>query len=171
MLVVSKHTHCCVCLSDTSGHTSQKTSCTGIDTSRKSSTFHLSSCEQEHGSLSRSLNPSLQRLLVLAETYGDQTHPWDETLVEPCNTSTSPDAVQRLEHCLRAIRSHLRFNHLQGLAKSCDLRTNIRWRHGKKVCVTRLLLEKKVRVGPEIKKIDLRTALDGCDMQVSCQCH
>ena len=55
------------------------------------------------------------------ETEQQNTYPWNEALVEPCNTTATPNGLHSLEHGLRPVGCHLRLEHLKGLTKSRNL--------------------------------------------------
>ena len=55
------------------------------------------------------------------KTEQQNTYPWNEALVEPCNTTATPNGLHSLEHGLRPVGCHLRLEHLKGLTKSRNL--------------------------------------------------
>ena len=48
------------------------------------------------------------------------TYPRDKALIEPCNTSSSPNGLDGLEHRLRPVGGHLRLEHLEWLTQRRD---------------------------------------------------
>ena len=59
-----------------------------------------------------SLHPKQWRMLA---------DPWNQTLVESRNTTSSPDVPECLTHWLRTVRSHLSLENLEGLSDGSDL--------------------------------------------------
>jgi hypothetical protein len=60
---------------------------------------------------------------VEEESHGERraiTYPRDESLVETCNTSSSPNGLDGLDHRLRPVRGHLRLEHLERLTQRRD---------------------------------------------------
>ena len=58
------------------------------------------------------------------------TYPWDEPLVETCDTTSTPNGLDGLKHRLRPVSGHLRLEHLERLTQRRDfLQTRIR-QHG-----------------------------------------
>ena len=48
------------------------------------------------------------------------TYPRDESLVETCDTSSTPNCLDGLEHSLRPVGSHLCLEHLKRLTQRRD---------------------------------------------------
>ena len=65
-----------------------------------------------------------------AQSHGSKrviTYPRNESLVETCDTSSTPNGLDGLEHRLRPIGGHLRLEHLKRLTQCRDfLRNRIR---------------------------------------------
>ncbi len=51
----------------------------------------------------------------------DNTHPWNETLIETRHTAATPNCPQCLEHRLATVCSHLCLDDFQRLAKRRNL--------------------------------------------------
>ena len=58
------------------------------------------------------------------------TYPRDESLVETCDTPSTPNGLDGLEHRLRPVSGHLRLEHLERLTQRRDFLHNEIPQHG-----------------------------------------
>ena len=78
--------------------------------------FNLGGGKQQHGALGRRFDPRLPSARPMC------THPRDQTLVEPLDTTARPDSRERLTHGLTTVRGHLRLDDFERLTEGRDLK-------------------------------------------------
>ena len=118
-----ERTHRGVRLRDTAAHTTEETSCRGADTQTNRRSLNLGRGEEQDTTLRRCFDPGL--CVARQEGYEASrergAHPWDQTLVETKESTSTPHRRHCLNHSLRPVGRHLGLEHFERLSERRNL--------------------------------------------------